>query len=380
VTEQGNHVAWRPRGFSMPLGEVELRKSRRAAEIEAARSPNGAVLTYLREIERRKPLIHATCTARGTLGSSSLEAMLFALAAPTFTGKSFTMAALEGDPYFQPRFEDGRYVTPLLVVNAPSPCPLTTLGTELLNQLGWVGAYPDRRHKVWHAVRQLMIAKGVMAIIINDFHNLILGRKRSEIVELAMALKAILVGDVIVRAPGASKDSVIVNNPPYRFPVFIFAGGTDVIRIITDNMKDPVIIETARRSLTLQFSEIPCSRGEGGRMVFKSMPQFIDTLQKEMGFQPDPRLVSYDMQKRHYKAANRFYGRVACVLKKAATLSVLDGDVRPPHDYLAEAFAELYKARPAKNPYLVADIDSIGFPQTADELERKLRQRGTSDA
>lgn len=380
MIDQGNHATWHPRGFSMPLGETELRKSRRAAEIEAARSPNGAVLSYLAQVQRRRPLIHATCTSRGTIGSSNMEAMLIALAAPTFTGKSHTMAALEGDPFFQPRIEDGRAVTPLVVINAPSPCPLSTFGTELLKQLGWVGPYPDRRHKVWHAVRQLMIAKGVMAIMVNDFHNLILGRKQSEIVELAMALKAILVGDVIVRAPEGGKGSAFVNNPPYRFPVFIFAGGTDIIRVITDNMRDPTIIETARRSLTLHFTEIPCSRGNDGHMVFKGMPQFIDTLQKEMGFEPDPRIVEYDMQKRHYKAANRYYGRVACILKRAATLSVLDGDVRRPHDYLAEGFAELYKAAPDKNPYLVADIDSIGFPQTADEMDRLQRTKGNPNA
>lgn len=370
------HVQPPSRGFSMPLDRSALNRADRILTINGAKSPNGAVLRYLHEVNLRMPLIHAACTMAADSGVSQLEGMLLALTAGSFTGKSYCMAQIEADERFQPRLVDGQPVTPMVVINAPSPCTLLTLGTQLLDKLGWIGTYPDRLHKVWYHVRKLLIARGVMVIMINEFHNLIVARTPNEVRQLAQALKGVLVGDVIVRAPSSSSDAKIVNNPPSRFPVFVFAGGTDLMRAITDNVSDPLILEVARRSVTLSFSEIPIDRASNGLIRYRGMEKFLTTLEREMGFPPDPRLTEAPIHARHYKAGNRYFGRVACIIKNAALLSVMNGSKMPPFDYLPAAFADLYKLPAKKNPYLVADIDSVDFPPLPDELERRADSKG----
>jgi hypothetical protein len=91
------------------------------------------------------------------------------------------------------------------------------------------------------------------------------------------------------------------------------------------------------------FEEIPVRRHANGKREFFGMSTFLETAQRELGFDLDPRLTSVDMQNRFYKASVRQYGRLMHLLKNASELAVLEDKDGQIFDHLGTAFEKLYK-------------------------------------
>lgn len=360
------------RGFAEDLDEEDVAASAKVHRIEAARGMNGNVVRVSEAYSRLRKEIRANCVMPPRPGHHP-EGRLMALVAPSFSGKSYCLGLLEADPRLKPHEREGLAVRPMVSILAPSPCTLITLGLALLDALGFVGTPPTKVHLIWHAVRRQMIALGVMLFVIDEFHNAITGRKHVEIQTLAAALKGILTGTTIVSAPERERAAIrrIVNDDSLRHPVFLLVAGTSKVRTITADLKDEIIEQVARRSRQIEFDEIPVVRDEEtGVLTHVGLPDFVKQLYDAMGFDPDERMTSLDMLKRHCKAGSRQLGRVACILKLAGILSVQGGEKKPPVEYLGDAFEEIYKTGASRNPYLVADVDSIGFPPSPDEVRR----------
>lgn len=159
------------RGYAQPLSPEQLEHSVRLAAIHSAYCVNGATNSFSIFLEGLIPEMHSVCVQPHSPGAKPPEGDFIALIAPSFTGKSQCISMVENHPMLQDHFQGEFLVKPMISISAPSPCTLRTLGHELLNALGWVGRYPSTQHMVWHHVRHLLIAYGVMIVVIDEFQQ-----------------------------------------------------------------------------------------------------------------------------------------------------------------------------------------------------------------
>lgn len=350
------------RRFAVPPSASKIMLLNRLNRIDAAHVVNG---NFLRIKQAFEGLLTDTEAAEVGGAKPMPEGRALVITAPSFCGKSHVLDRLVLDERLSP-FEDyGVRRKPFLWVRAPSPCNLKTLGLEFLAALGArLGRQLTDVYLIWHAVRCQLIAQGVLIILIDVFHNVLVGKNWVELDRLAAALKSLLVGDAIVLPPESAPANfaAAVTDRGERYPVWLVLAGTEKVESFTRDYSTEDREQLSRRCEPLPFGEIPVKAGPDGLPEFQGLGQFIEKLCEAMGIPIAEELSSPDGRKRFYKAGSKQMGRAALLLKNGARLSVKANKPVITRQHLAQAFEDLYKTGPIANCFLVSDIDKCAWP------------------
>jgi hypothetical protein len=383
VTLENQEYTGSARILPWTLSEEDAGVVQRLRQIHNAHCANGNIKRVDHELEKLLKRVAATCRTNidpPDIPPNEKEGYAMVITAPSFAGKSHVLNRIARDPRLKPYMLDDVQRLPLLRIEAPSPCVLRTLGLEIFRALNPTATkVPEKVHLIWHAVRQLLIARSVLVMQINEFHNVKIGRTQAEIEELVTALKAVMVGTTIVQPPDNEDDRIrkIVDNQGELYPVFLILAGTPSTKEVTKNRSTEHFVQFSRRCVGIEFKDIPARRDDEGKAKFVGMTEFLRSAQREMGVETDPRLETIDMQKRIYKASARQFGRVMCLLKTAAEEATLAENGDLPYQHLAKAFEMLYQTGDANNCFLVADIDRCAEPPDprSHELWTRTKRR-----
>jgi hypothetical protein len=306
------------------------------------------------------------------------EGRALVITAPSFCGKSHVLDRMVLDSRLLPFEVDGLRVRPFLWVRAPSPCNNKTLGLAFLDALG---ARPLRQltdiYLIWHAVRCQLVAQGVLVVLIDEFHNVLVGKNRVELDKLSATMKSLLVGEALVLPPenvSPAFASAVLDRGE-RSPVWLIIAGTEKVETFGMDFSTEDREQFSRRCRTVPFRDIPVKdSGTDGLHEYTGLDKFIRNVSDEMGIPAAESLLSHDGLKRFYKAGSRQLGRAAHLLKDGARFAVRSGGVEVGRIHLANAFEDLYKTGPLRNCFLVADIDKCPFPPSPREKEGRGRE------
>jgi hypothetical protein len=306
------------------------------------------------------------------------EGRALVITAPSFCGKSHLIDRLVTDERLRSVEEYGVRVRPFLAVRAPSPCNIKTLGLAFLKALG---ADPGRKvldtYLIWHAVGRHLVAQGVSVVLIDEFHNVLVGKNRDELDKLAAALKSLLTGEIVIGLPETAPASfaATVNDTSARSPVFLVLAGTRRVNSFTSDFSTEDREQLSRRCENHPFREVPVKNsGDDGAQQFTGLKDFVELLTAKIGIPIAPELLSEDGQKRFYKAGWKHLGRVAHLLKTAARIAILTDAQTISPNHMAKAFELLYKTGPLRNCFLVVDIDACAFPPAPWQSEGRARE------
>lgn len=379
-----------PRRLSYAVSTEKLDILRRLRLIDDAHCHNGNVGRALAKFNSMMDDVEATCQMAGegdelaydsSPRSNLEEAHALVITAPSFAGKSHILQQIAKDKRLLPFVDEYGPRRVFLRIDAPFPCTLKTLALEILSALKVPYSKTSNLHLLWHMVRMQFIAQGILILQINEFHNTLIGRNTNELELVATAMKAILVGTIIVDFPeGDQRADITTYDQGERYPVFLLLAGTPGVRDFTKDRSTENHEQFSRRCREVEFREIPMVRDKNsGELIYRGMSKLIENIQVEMGFKPDDRLVSPDMQKRFYKASGHHFGRMLHILKLAAKGAV-KSEKMGIFDCLPDTFETLYNTETDNNCFLIPDIDSCAEPPTvnhscAEATERTKRRR-----
>jgi hypothetical protein len=346
----------------------------RLNRIEAAHVVNGNYLRIRRAFEDLLTDVEAATAADA---QPTPEGRALVITAPSFCGKSHVLDRLVLDGRLVP-FEDyGVQRRPFLWVRAPSPCNLKTLGLAFLKALGaTLGRNLTDTYLIWHAVRCQLLAQGVLVVLIDEFHNVLVGKNRDELDKLSAALKALVVGETIVLPPDTAPASFVTPvTERERTPVFLVLAGTEKVGAFASDFSTEDREQFARRCTQAPFEEIPIRRNQvDGGLQFTGLKEFLQRLSDEMGVPLAPDLLSDNGLARVHKAGSRQMGRAALLLKDGARLSVRRNQPEVTTRHLAQAFEDLYKTGPLRNCFLVVDIDNCAYPPSPRAKDGRAKE------
>lgn len=277
-----------------------------------------------------------------------IEGNCLVLHGRTGAGKTHIIRQLMKHPELQEEQTAEGLYRPLLRVTAPSPCVLRTLGLRILRRLGYHPKKSLREHEVWERVEANLSAQGVAILVIDEMHNVLVGRNVEERKKIAMTLKSLMVSET---------------NPMQ----IVIAGLTE----LQDFVKR--YSELQRRSHFVELPPMDPVKDAG------KISAFLSGLEKNIGIATCG-FTDGDMPHRFFLASRGLLGRMAWFAQEAATIALSLDDDKITKQYLAEAYKRPYAADARKNPFLVANVSDFKIPKAKDEMEDdKTFLRGTMD-
>lgn len=219
-----------------------------------------------------------------------MEGSCLVLHGRTGAGKTHIIKQLMKRPDLQEKQTAEGLYRPLLRVTAPSPCVLRTLGMRILRQLGYHPKKSLREHEVWDRVEANLSAQGVAILVIDEMHNVLVGRNVEERKKIAMTLKSLMVSE---------------NNPIQ----IVIAGLTE----LQDFVKR--YSELHRRSHLIELP--PMDPVKDARKI----SAFLSGLEKNIGMNTCG-FTDGDMPHRFFLASRGLLGRMAWFAQEAATIAL----------------------------------------------------------
>ncbi|ABE37266.1 hypothetical protein RPD_0026 [Rhodopseudomonas palustris BisB5] len=272
---------------------------------------------------------------------SKVEGNLMVVYGSSGSGKTHVLRQLRKDEDLQLDETDPECARrPLLMIEAPSPCTLKTLGLAVLQGLGYeeAGFANLREHEVWRRARANLSNQGTGILVIDEMHNVLAGRSNMESVKIAMTLKSLMVSEVT--------------------PIQIVISGLKTVRDFAEHFK-----ELQRRSQFLEMTPLTSPRDD------KKLVLFLEGLEKELKFRTCG-FTRHDLPVRFMMASRGLIGRVAYFVKMAAKLAITLGDDEIKQEYLGKVYERIYRVSANQNPFLMANVASFVMPREkeADEL------------
>jgi hypothetical protein len=266
-----------------------------------------------------------------------IEGNCLVLHGRTGAGKTHIIRQLLKHPDLQEEKTPEGLYRPLLRVTAPSPCTLRTLGLRILRRLGYHPKKSLKEHEVWDRVEANLGAQGVAILVIDEMHNVLVGRNTDERKKIAMTLKSLMV----------SEDN----------PMQIVCAGLTTLQKFVKRYS-----ELHRRS---HFVELPPMDAVKDA---KKITAFLTGLEKDLEIKTCG-FTEHDMPHRFFLASRGLLGRMAWFAQEAATIAVsLDDDVVR-KEYLAEAYKRPYAAGVQQNPFLLANYHDFKIPKKSEEID-----------
>jgi hypothetical protein len=282
------------------------------------------------------------------------EGALLAIYGSSQSGKSHILRQLRRHKMLQKVTTPEGIIRPLIMLEAPSPCTLKALGVAILEKL----KFPDGRdssldgflakssdpqtHFVWRQVQALLEAHGVSVLIIDEIHNVLVGKGKTELEETAMTIKSLLVNE--------------------RWPMQVVISGTsEKTKTFIDTF--PELQERVRR---VEIQPIP-------RKDVKQLQHFVSSIEKQLAFPQPSHLDAGDMPDRFWLATKGHRGRVARLIFEAARFAHARGEASVTKKSLLDAVARRTTVPKGRNPFVVANpADCPVVPDDAWPAENEL--------
>lgn len=227
---------------------------------------------------------------------------------------------------------------PLLMIIAPSPCTLRTLGMRILHELGYRPRKSLREHEVWDRVQANLAAQGVAILVIDEMHNVLAGRGNVERDKIAMTLKSLLVSTTN--------------------PMQIVLSGLPAVQKFVDRY-----VEVQRRSHFIEMSPLRAVADN------KKLEGFLAGIEGQIGIKTFG-FTKPDGPQRFMLASNGLIGRIAYFIQEAATLAISLGFDKLEREHLGEVYKRAYRVRADHNPFLMANLRDFKPPKTEDEFAK----------
>lgn len=290
------------------------------------------------------------------------EAPCLLVAGPSGAGKSHILRRLRENPSLVPFEDEVGPVRPLLAIKAPSPCTLKTLGRKLyLTLTGCRLPGGMKEHEIWTELMAQLDAQLVSVVMIDEFHHAFTRRTDDERRNLVETLKSLLIPDPSdpLRPPGAE----------FRPIMLVLSGMPWITKVIERDL------QLNRRSV-----EVGIERLGKSSLDLKKAEKFLAILEEKLAFPQPSGLAEPDMVRRMLAASNGYFGRMVALAKEAAFIAIaMDKPCLDRKDHLAAAFGQIFRVKPARNPFLVTDISAFK-PLPEREFERLTLLKGTGEA
>jgi len=248
---------------------------------------------------------------------------------PAGSGKSHVIRRFRAREELAPyEMETGEGTArPIIFINAPSPCTLKALGSEILTELTGVATRPNMlSHMIWQRIRRQLIANRTKFLVIDEIHHVLQRKNDIEAENISETFKNVM------------------QNPDW--PINLILGGMTKAHVLTRNNE-----QFGRRVEIVDIA--PVADNDAG---YAEIAGYLERLVPRLEFSGDFTLHEGDMPLRFHRATGGYLGGVFNVVKTAAHMALdLDGSVITRQD-LAEAVKAIYKVSlPGENPFLVSN-------------------------
>jgi ATP:corrinoid adenosyltransferase len=253
-------------------------------------------------------------------------------------GKTHILNQLLKAPELKEQMTAEGLYRPLLMITAPSPCTLRTLGERILHDLGYRPRKSLREHEVWDRVQANLAAQGVAILVIDEMHNVLAGRGNLERDKIAMTLKSLLVSTTN--------------------PMQIVLSGLPAVQKFVDRYE-----EVQRRS---HFIEMAPLRAVADN---KKLEGFLAGVEGQIGIKTFG-FTKSDGPQRFMLASRGLIGRIAYFIQEAATLAISLGSDKVEREHLGEVYKRAYRVSADQNPFLMANLRDFKALKTEEEFAK----------
>jgi hypothetical protein len=246
--------------------------------------------------------------------------------------------------------DEGRQL-PMLMIEAPAPCTLSTLGRQILSGLDYEVETRLSETEIWNRVSAQLIAQGVGILVIDEMHNVLAGRNILERRKIAMTLKAHLVSE--------------------EWPLQVVLSGLPAASNFIKRYS-----ELRRRTFFLELNKLHPTTDS------KLLDIFLKGLEKELRFPQPSRLSESDMPERLMLATLGYVGRIAYLVQEAAIVATVNNSKSIEPGHFGYVFERHWNFGPKRNPFLIPNVKDFApiKEKEFDEREAQLTKLiGTSE-
>lgn len=282
---------------------------------------------------------------KSIIGNAGGPESVVVLYGESHSGKSHILNQVTWIKRLMPYESSKALIRPLVSVEAPAPSTLKALGIEILDALdprleARTKTVAAETHVIWRRVRALLRLHRVKFLVIDEIHNVFLGKALKEIGEIANTIKKLLV----------SKD----------WPVCVVLCGTEEAISFVD--KSPELFNRSKR-----FSICPIPPTD-----HVELRDFLKEIESQLDFTQLLGLDLGDLPDRFRWASRGLRGRIARLIADAAEIAYVHDSPCLSLADLAQAYSEATTAGPNQNPFLKKSVSESAPP--SDDVWDKTKK------
>lgn len=269
---------------------------------------------------------------------AEIEGRCVVMIGRTGAGKTHIIRQLIKRSDLQPIDEEEGLYRPLLLVTAPAPCTLRTLGSNILKAL--TDEDPARslkEYEVWERVRANFAAQRVAILVIDEMHNVLTGRNTPERAKIAQTLKMLMV----------DRDN----------PMQIVIAGLPKLRDFVKNHR-----ELHRRHHFIDLARLDPVKDSD------KLEQFLTGLEGCLGLKKGE-FTNGAMPERFFAASRGLLGRVAFFAQEAAVIAASLNRPKEVVKFLETAYERCYACGKGANPFAMPNVRTLKIPKSELELD-----------